>query len=112
MTDTVTFIELTEDEFNDQYRPLPNPVNPNAPWDIGDAHGCLIETYGPEWEFIRSFDRRRVWTILDTNDGNTFIASGLRWINRLGYLITEHPCPANTTIEVNLETLSDDEGPS
>lgn len=100
---TETFIELSEDQFNDQYRPLPNPVNPDAPWDIGDAQGCLIETFGPEWEFIKSFERRRVWTIIDNNDGGTFIVSGLRWVNRLGYLITENPWPAEALIEVNLE---------
>lgn len=100
MTDT--FIELSEDQFNDQYRPLPNPINPRAPWDIGDAQGCLIETYGPEWDFIKSFDRRRVWTIIDNNDGETFIVSGLRWVNRLGYLITENPWPAEALIEVDL----------
>ncbi len=100
---TETFIELTEDEFSDQYRPLPNPVNPNAPWDIGDSQGCLIETYGQEWDFIRSFDRRRVWTIIDNNDGQTFIVSGLRWVNRLGYIITENPWPDGHLIEVNLD---------
>jgi hypothetical protein len=103
MTDT--FTELTEAEFNELYRPLTNPINPNAPCDIGDAKGCLIETFGAEWDFIRSYDRRRVWTIIDNNDGGEYlIISGLRWVNRLGYLITENPWPEDHIIEVNLDT--------
>lgn len=101
---TETFIELSEADFCAQYRPLPNPLNPHAPYVIGDAKGCLIETYGPEWDFIQAYDRHRVWTIIDNNDGrDTFIVSGLRWINRLGYLITEIPWPADHTIEVTLD---------
>jgi len=104
-----TFIQLTEAEFDEQYRAIPNHLNPHAPWDQGDAQGCLFETYGEEYEFVRSFDRNRVWTIVDNNDGTMNILSGLRWINRLGYLITQNRRPAGATVEVSLETQPDDE---
>ncbi|MBI1246872.1 hypothetical protein GC197_03380 [bacterium] len=106
---TETFIALTEDEFCTQFRPLPNPIAAHAQMDFGDAKGCLIETYGPEWDFIKSFDRYRVWTLIDNNAGDMFILSGLHWINRLGYLITANPWPKNTTIEVTFEDEPDSE---
>lgn len=99
---TGTFIELTVDEFIERFKPLSNPVVPSAPCDFGNAKGCLIETYGPEWEFIRSFDRQRVWTLIDNNAGDLFLLSGLRWVNRLGYIITQNPWPGNATVEVTL----------
>ena len=106
---TESFIELTEDEFCSQFRPLPNPIVSNAPMDFGDAKGCLIETFGPEAEFIRSFDRRRVWTLIDDNAGSMYIISGQRWINRLGYLITAKPWPENAVVEVKLESGDESE---
>lgn len=101
---TGTFIELTVDEFIERFKPLPNPVTPSAPCDFGNAKGCLIETYGAEWEFIRSFDRQRVWTLIDNNAGDLFLLSGLRWVNRLGYIITQNPWPENSTVEVTLDS--------
>lgn len=104
----MTFIELTEDEFDQQYRPVSNHLNPTAPWDQGDATGCLYETYGEEYEFIKALDHRRVWTLVDNNDGTMNIISGRRWINRLGYLVTEVPWPAEATVIVSFETLTED----
>ncbi len=106
---TTTFIELTEEAFDEQFRTLPNHLNPTAPWDQGDAQGCLFETYGEEYEFIKSHDQSRVWTLVDNNDGTMNIISGLRWINRLGYLITQKPWPAGATVEVSFETKPDEE---
>jgi hypothetical protein len=105
MTDT--FIELTLDTFIDRFQPLPNPVTPNAPYDFGNAKGCLLETYGPDWEFLRTFDRHRIWTLIDNNAGDLFLLSGLRWVNRLGFIITENPWPANATIEVTLDAKAE-----
>jgi hypothetical protein len=51
----------------------------------------------------------RVWTLVDNNDGTMNIISGRRWINRLGYLITQNPWPAGATVEVSLETQPDEE---
>ena len=39
---TETFIELTEDEFDGQYSPIPNHINPSAGWAYGESGGCEI----------------------------------------------------------------------
>lgn len=39
---------------------------------------------------IRTTEPCLVWTVLDC-DGNLVLAHGLRFINRIGYVITSHP---------------------
>ena len=55
-------IELTEDEFDEQYPLVANHLNPNATWGIVDGKGCLFETY-----------QARNW---NSSIGKTSIASG------------------------------------
>ena len=103
-------IHITEDEFDDAYPLLPNHLNPNAAWTIGDGHGCLFETYGPELEFVYSQNPKTVWTILDADaDGDFILASGRHFINRFGYLISTVPVEDGLTIQCRITIDSDDE---
>jgi hypothetical protein len=80
---------IAEQEFVNRYWPAPNHLNEHAPLKLlVFKHGCLYETFGPEFEFIRSQPRAQIWTLID-EDGELFIASGLRFVNRLGYLYCE-----------------------
>jgi len=106
-----TVIELTEDEFDVRFPLVPNHINPQATWAVGDGPGCLFETFGEEFEFVRRYDRRKVWTLVDGNDGDLYITSGLHFANRVGFLITREPVPVNTFIEVHIP-MSDDEAPA
>lgn len=107
---TEIFIELTEDEFDDQYALVSNHINPSATWAFGDADaaGCLFETYGEEFEFVRRYDSRKVWTIVDGDDGDMYVVSGLHYVNRVGYLLSQDPVPENTTIQVHIPMDTDD----
>ena len=102
------FIQLNEDEFNEQFPLLTNHLNPNASWvyigeNDADQRGCLFETYGEEHEFVRKQDPRCIWTLIDNNDGEpSFLSSGYHWVNRLGYLISRIPVPEGKQIEVAL----------
>jgi len=109
MIDTV--IELAEEEFNSRFIPVPNHINPTAVWAFGDGLGCLFETFGAEFEFVRRYDPRKVWTLVDGNDGDLYLTSGLHFANRVGFLITREPVPNNTLIEVHIP-MSDDEAPA
>lgn len=66
-----------------EYRPLPNHVDPNASYD-----GLLFETYGDELKAVRETPGPHVWTLIE-EDGEQFIVSGYRHVNRLGYFVTE-----------------------
>lgn len=105
---TETFIELTEDEFDDRYPLVPNHINPSAGWAI-DEHGCLFETYGEEFAFVSRHDPRKVWTLVDGDDGDMYLISGLHFINRVGYLLSTIPIPEDVTIQVHLP-MSHDQG--
>jgi len=57
--------------------------------------GCdKFETYGEELDYVRSVydkDPRRVWTLVDGDDGNLYIVDGYHLVNRVNYFVTEVP---------------------
>jgi len=107
MTDN--YIELTEDEFDAHYPLKPNHLNPSAGWALGDAGGCLFETHGQEFAFVKRQHPRTVWTLLDGEDGDMYLVNGLHFVNRLGYLLSTILAPDNVTIQVLLPMSKDDE---
>lgn len=106
---TETFMELTEDEFSDRYPLVPNHINPSAGWAIGDTGGCLFETFGEEFDFIRRQDPRRVWMLIDGDGGDMYVISGLHHVNRIGYLLSTLPVPEDVCIQVHLPTSHQDD---
>ena len=99
---TETCITLTEDQFGEQYPLVPNHINRNATWANAQGKGCLFETYGEELEFIKRQNRNRVWTILDGDDGDMYVASGFHFVNRVGYLLSRDTVPPDTFVEVHI----------
>lgn len=106
---------ITEDEFYEQYNLVLNHFYEN-PNDCGFG-GCLFETYGEEYEYIRTLvenpeTSNTVWTIVeddeldDEDEDNMIYISG--FYNHqlvIGYLVTEEKYPKNIKIVVgdNLE---------
>ena len=91
------FIEMTEDEWFDTYKPIKNHIQVTAAFD-----GHMFETYGEEVEFVKAQDENRIWMLGDGDDGGMYIWSGWGFVNRIGYFITEVPCPPNTTIQIQV----------
>jgi hypothetical protein len=92
-----TFIEMTEDEWFDTYKPIKNHIDVTSSFD-----GHMFETYGDEVEFVKAQDENRIWMYGDGDDGGSYIWNGWHIVNRIGYFITEVPCPADTTIQVKI----------
>ena len=101
MTDSII---LTEDEFDRRYQLLPNHLNPNASWATGDGPGCLFETYGDEFAFVRRQDPGTVWTLIDGDSGGLWLVSGMHFVNRIGYLLSTTAVPEDPVIEVQLDS--------
>jgi len=97
-----TFIQMTEDEFDNQYPLIPNHLNPNASWGYGDSPGSLFETYGEELAFVQTQAPSTVWTLLDGEDDDQYLASGFHFVNRIGYLISSVPVPPDVEFEVRI----------
>ncbi len=104
-----TLIEISEDQFASQYKPIANHLNPNASFDWGDGFGTLFETYGEELAFVFQQDSLNVWTIVDGDDGDLYVISGLHFVNRLGYVISRVPVAEQLAIQVRLPSSDDDE---
>ena len=92
-----TFIEMTEDEWFETYKPIKNHIDIHSSFD-----GHMFETYGDEVEFVKAQDENRIWMYGDGDDGGSYVWSGWHYVNRIGYFITEVPCPADTTIQVQI----------
>ena len=93
------FIEMDFDEWCEQYKPIVNHIDNNASFDNGDG-GLMFETYGDEVEFVKSQSPDKIWMYGDGDDGAGYLWSGWGFVNRIGYFVTEVPCPPNTTIQV------------
>ena len=91
------FIEMDFDEWFDTYKPIPNNIDTNASFD-----GHMFETYGDEVEFVKKVDPAYIWTYGDGDNGGSYVWNGWHFVNRIGYFITEVPCPADTTIQVKV----------
>jgi len=95
------FIEMDFDEWCDTYKPIINHIDSNASFDNGNG-GVMFETYGDEVEFVKSQSPENIWMYGQGDDGGTYVWNGWGFVNRLGYFITEVPCPDGLTIQVQV----------
>jgi len=91
------FIELDYDEWVETYKPILNHIDINASFD-----GMMFETYGDEVDFVKEQPENRIWMYGDGDDGGSFVWSGWGFVNRIGYFITEVPCPPDTDIQIRV----------
>lgn len=103
MSITETFIEQTFDSWLEEFKPITNHLDPHASFQDESGTGIMFETYGDEVEFVKKQDPRCIWTYGDGDDGGGYIWSGWHFVNRLGYFITEVPCPENTMIQIQVD---------
>jgi hypothetical protein len=83
---------MTIDEWEEKYKPIPNHLVPDRE--------TAFETYGPEWDFVKVQDPRRIWTEIQGDDGNLYITNGCHWVNRLQYYVTQIPCEPEFEFEI------------
>jgi hypothetical protein len=106
--------QLTEDQFDEQYELVPNPLDENASFD-----GCMHETYGDELLIVQEMAKEnRVITIIETDDDPDFdydeaiengdelplgmaYVSGMHYVNRIGYLITKEPITEDFEVKLD-----------
>lgn len=82
---------ITWEHFEEKFKPMKNCLDSNASYD-----GCMYETYGKEDEYVSSMalkEPRRVWTVVENDEGELCLVDGWHLVNRIGYIITEEPCP-------------------
>lgn len=76
-----------EDTFYEYFEPYRHP---DAHFDVWDGIG--LETFDEDLEIVRRMDPECVWTIVDGGSGSDqWITPGLRYVNRVCYLVTRKP---------------------
>jgi hypothetical protein len=94
---------ISTETFVAEYLPLRNPFDHSAAFCWGKGHGTMFETYGAELAYVRQQPKRTVWTLISENEVLE-IRSGFWRVNRLGFFVTEMPCPESYLIRVLLES--------
>ena len=94
---------MSFDEWLKTYKPIANHLDENASFQNENDEGIMFETYGDEVEFVKSQDPAKIWMYGDGDDGGGYIWSGWHFVNRIGYFITEVPCPADTEIQIQVD---------
>ena len=96
-------IELTEEEWFDKFKPIPNHIDDNASFSDGD-NGYMFETYGEELDFVKSHQSNRIWTYCDNDFGGTSIFQGMRIVNRIGYFVTSVPFDGSKDYQIQISS--------
>jgi hypothetical protein len=97
------FIELTEEEWFDTFKPIPNHIDNNASFQTGEGVGYMFETYGKELEFVKAQAPNTIWTYGDGDNGS-YIWSGWHFVNRIGYFISTVPFDENKDYQIEITT--------
>ncbi len=79
------------EQWNSTYKPLVNHLDSNASFQDEHGVGIMFETFGEELEFVRTQDKRNIWTLVDGDDDSVIVCAGYWLTNRIGYFVTENP---------------------
>ncbi len=83
----MSFIQLTEDEFDSQFLPVENLEQ--------DQGTCQFDAYDENdsgfLQFIVFNYPAHVWTRIDGDNGRLYIINGWHIVNRIDYIVTEIP---------------------
>jgi hypothetical protein len=92
------YSSISVEEFRKRFKPRKNHLDSNASFD-----GQMYETYGPEIAYVKKILKkqpRRIWTVLEVDDGETVVSSGWHYVNRMGYIVTKVEFDEDELIEV------------
>lgn len=87
---------MTYDEFIETFRPVTNHFE-DAAFD-----GYLFETYDEQADYVRWQPERRIWTVIEGDDGELYLVDGYHWVDRIGYFLTEVPWSPGFEYEIPL----------
>ena len=98
---------ISEDEFIEKYKPIKNHFESrNGAWNDTE-----FETFGKELEYVLEYFHKHplnVWTHIECDAD--CILSGMHFVNRMGFFITEVPVESGQPIEVTVEGVGAEEG--
>ena len=101
-TPTLELVELSQREFVLGYPLVTNHLSLNTlELDASGDRNCLFEAIGAQLEYVRRQSPELIWTMIEA-EGDHYICSGYRVVNRSGYFLSTVPRPDGQQIEVSL----------
>lgn len=97
------YIDMTMEEWEATFKPIKNHLDDNASFQDESGEGIMFETYDEELAFVKSQPVENIWTYTHGDSNTSWINNGYAFVNRLGYFITELPCPPDTEIAICVE---------
>ena len=90
---------ISWETFEEKYKPQINHIlkakyPKDEPTGLTGWGGIMYETYGDEYDYVREVaekEPKRVWTLVDGDNGELVIIAGWHFVNRMNYVITEKP---------------------
>ena len=64
-------------DWQEKYRPIEDPEEGEVRY-----HGDPI---------VQNADPKHVWSLIDGDDGQSYIVNGIHLVNRVGFIVTEEP---------------------
>ena len=98
----VTTRMIDENLFIERFDPKPNHLDLTGGFDFGDGC-CLFTATGKAFKYVLAQNPRTIWTVVEGDEGQLVIESGLHLVNRLGYLVTANPIEETVTYTVLLD---------
>ena len=80
-----------------KYRPIQNHLDKTAPYGRR-----LFGIRGKDLKFVRTQPYSKIWTLVE-QDGKIVIRENFRWVNRLGYFITEVAAPQDRYFSIKAD---------
>lgn len=105
MSKPTRLVGMSFESWADEYQPMINHLTAGAAFD-----GLMFETHGNELALAvayadgsmgRSY-RRKVWTLVEDDEGEPVIVEGYHLVNRLGYFLTVKAAQAGVQYHVSL----------
>lgn len=97
------YLEMNMEEWEAMFHPITNHLDEHASFQNENGEGIMFETYGDEYTFVNSQPHHNIWTYHHGDENSTYITNGMGIVNRLGYFVTELPCPEDTEVFVVVE---------
>ncbi len=83
----MSFIQLTEDDFDEQFIPVENPEHGQSDYQF-DAYNAKDKDF---LEYIAINYPNHIWTRIDGEDGKIYNINGWHIVDSIDYIITEIP---------------------
>lgn len=81
-------VELTESDWEYQFKPIPNPYRPGMGFDYGSGSCLFLYTDLQRYIKEHNLSDAHIWTVVEDED-DLYISHGYHYVNSLGYIATE-----------------------